>query len=50
VLVLLGVELTGHKNLLVVLLQALFIAGIIVTSALDLRDRRRAAAPESTSR
>ena len=46
VLVLLVVQLSGHRSGLVVLLQTLLIAGIIVTSALDLRDlrRRRAAA------
>ncbi len=41
VLVLLALELFGHRSLLVVLLQALLILGIIVTSALDLRDLRR---------
>jgi len=41
VLALLGVELSGRKNLPVVLVQALLIVGIIVTSALDLRDLRR---------
>ena len=46
VLVLLAFELSGHRSLLVTLPQALLILGIIVTSALDLRDlrRRRAAA------
>ena len=42
VLALLGVELSGRKNLPpVVLVQAVLIVGIIVTSALDLRDLRR---------
>lgn len=41
VLALLGVELSGRKNLPVVLVQALLIVGIVVTSALDLRDLRR---------
>jgi uncharacterized membrane protein YecN with MAPEG domain len=47
VLVLLAFELSGHENWLVILLQALLIIGIIVTSALDLQDlrRRRAATP-----
>jgi hypothetical protein len=46
VLVLLAVELSGHRSWFVVLLQTLFILGIIVTGALDLWDlrRRRAAA------
>ncbi len=42
VLALLGVELSGRKNLPpVVLVQAVLIVGIIVTSAVDLRDLRR---------
>ena len=41
VLVLLAFELSGHRSLLVTLPQALLILGIIVTSALDLRDLRR---------
>jgi hypothetical protein len=46
VLVLLAFELSGHRTWLVTLPQTLLILGIIVTSALDLRDlrRRRAAA------
>jgi len=46
VLVLLPFELSGHRSWLVILPQALLILGIIITSALDLRDlhRRRAAA------
>jgi uncharacterized membrane protein YfhO len=46
VLVLLAVEVSGHRNWLVILVQVLLILGIIVTSALDLWDlrRRRAAA------
>jgi len=46
VLILLVVELSGHRSWLVIVPQALLILGIIVTSALDLRDlrRRRAAA------
>jgi hypothetical protein len=45
VLVLLAVELSGYRGLIVTFPQALLILGIIVTSALDLRDllRRRAA-------
>jgi hypothetical protein len=45
VLILLAVELSGHRGLIVTVPQALLILGIIVTSALDLRDlhRRRAA-------
>jgi hypothetical protein len=41
VLVLLAFELSGHRSLPVILLQALLILGIIVTSALDLWDLRR---------
>jgi len=41
VLALLVVELSGHRTWLVVVPQALFIVGIIVTSVLDLRDLRR---------
>jgi 4-amino-4-deoxy-L-arabinose transferase-like glycosyltransferase len=46
VLVLLAYELSGHRSWPVILPQALLILGIIVTSALNLRDlrRRRAAA------
>jgi hypothetical protein len=40
VLALLGVELSGRRNRPVVVAQAVLIAGIIVTSALDLRDLR----------
>jgi hypothetical protein len=45
VLVLLAVELSGYRGLIVTVPQALLILGIIVTSAFDLRDllRRRAA-------
>jgi hypothetical protein len=52
VLVLLAVELSGHRGRFVVLLQTLFILGIILTSALDLLDlrRRRAAAAGPSSR
>jgi|SRR5665213_194057 len=51
VLILLAVELTGHRSWIVVALQALLIIGIIITSALDLRDvhGRRAAGPGTTS-
>jgi hypothetical protein len=51
-LAILAFELSGHRSWLVILLQALLIVGIIVTSALDLRDlrRRRAAAPGPPSR
>jgi 4-amino-4-deoxy-L-arabinose transferase-like glycosyltransferase len=51
VLVLLVFELFGHRSWLVVLPQALLIVGIIITSALDLRDlrRRRAALPRPPS-
>ena len=51
VLALLVVELTGHRGLPVVIPQALLIAGIIITSVLDLRDvhGRRAAGPGTTS-
>jgi len=50
VLGLLGVELSGRRNWPVVLVQALLIVGIIVTSVLDLRDlrRERAEAPDRT--
>jgi 4-amino-4-deoxy-L-arabinose transferase-like glycosyltransferase len=50
VLLLLAVELSGHRSWRVTLPQALLILGIIVTSALDLRDlrRRRAAAGPSS--
>jgi hypothetical protein len=41
VLTLLVVELLGHRSWPVVALQALLIAGIVVTSVLDLRDLRR---------
>ena len=52
VLVLLAVQLSGHRGWFVVLLQTLFILGIILTSALDLMDlrRRRAAAAGPPSR
>jgi hypothetical protein len=40
VLALLVVELSGHRAWLVVIPQALFIVGIIVTNVLDLRDLR----------
>ena len=40
VLALLGVELSERRNWPVVLVQVLLITGIIVTSALDLRDLR----------
>jgi len=43
VLVLLVVELTGHRTWLVVVPQALLVVGIIVTSVLDLGDVRHAA-------
>ena len=42
VLVLLVVELSSRRTWLVVVPQALFIVGIIVTSVLDMRDVRRA--------
>lgn len=47
VLVLLAIELTGHRSWPVLLLQVLLIIGIVITSALDLRDLRgrRTAAP-----
>jgi hypothetical protein len=41
VLALLIEELIGRRTWLVGLVQAVFIVGIIVTSALDLRDLRR---------
>jgi uncharacterized membrane protein YfhO len=41
VLVLLAVELSGHRGWFVILVQVLLILGIIVTSALDLWDLRR---------
>lgn len=41
VLALLAIELSGHRSRPVILLQALLIVGIIVTSALDLRGLRR---------
>ena len=41
VLILLVVELSGHRTWEVVVLQALFIVGIIVTSVLDIADVRR---------
>jgi len=41
VLILLVVELFGHRSWLVIVPQALFIVGIIVTSVLDIRDVRR---------
>ena len=41
VLALVGVELSGHRPWPVILLQALLIVGIVITSALDLRDIRR---------
>lgn len=41
VLVLLPIELSGHRSWPVILLQALLIVGIIATSVLDLRDLRR---------
>jgi len=41
VLALLVVELSGHRTWLVVVPQALFIVGIIVTSVLDMLDLRR---------
>lgn len=41
VLALLAVELSGRRSWPVILIQSLFIAGIVVTSALDLRDLRR---------
>ena len=46
VLVLLGLELSGHRGWLVIVPQVLLIAGVIVTSALDLRDLRRKRAAE----
>jgi uncharacterized membrane protein YoaK (UPF0700 family) len=51
VLALVAVEISGHKSWPVVLLQALLIVGIIVSSAFDLRDprRRRASAHGPTS-
>ena len=47
VLVLLAIELSGHRSWPVILLQGLLIVGIVITSALDLRNLRggRAAAP-----
>jgi hypothetical protein len=44
VVALLGLELAGHRAWFVVLPQALLIVGIVVTSALDIRDLRRRAA------
>ena len=41
VLMLLSVELAGHRTIFVVVPQALLIAVIIVTSVLDLRHLRR---------
>jgi len=41
VLILLVVELPGHRSWLVIVPQALLILGIIVTSVLDIRDVRR---------
>jgi fructose-specific phosphotransferase system IIC component len=41
VLVLLAVELFGQRSWLLGAIQILFIAGIIVTSILDLRELRR---------
>jgi hypothetical protein len=41
VLILLVVELSGHRSWLVIVPQALFILGIIVTSVRDIRDIRR---------
>jgi len=41
VLILLVVELSGHRSWLVIVPQALLILGIIVTSVLDIRDVRR---------
>ena len=41
VLILLVVELSGHCTWEVVVLQALFIVGVIVTSVLDIADVRR---------
>jgi len=51
VLGLLGVELSGHRGWPVVLIQAMLIGGIVVTSVLDLRDLRhkRGEGPEATS-
>jgi hypothetical protein len=40
VLVLLAIELSGHRSWPLFLLQGLLIVGIVVTSALDLRDFR----------
>ena len=45
VLVLLAVELSGHRDWPVLLLQSLFIVGIVITSGLDLRDLRGRRAP-----
>jgi hypothetical protein len=41
VLVLVIIELTGHRSWPVVLVQALLIFGIVTTSLLDVRDLRR---------
>jgi hypothetical protein len=41
VLALLAVELIGHRSRPVILIQAVLIGGIVVTSGLDLRDLRR---------
>jgi len=49
VVALLGRELAGHRAWFVVLPQALLIVGILVTSALDIRDLRRRAAATPTS-
>jgi hypothetical protein len=40
VLVLLAIELSGHRSWPLFLLQGLLIVGIVVTSALDLRELR----------
>ena len=41
VLVLLAIQLSGHRSQPVILLQVVLIVGIIATSALDLRDLLR---------
>jgi uncharacterized membrane protein YecN with MAPEG domain len=48
VLVLLALELTGHRPWPVLVLQVLLIAGIVITSALDFRDLRARRAAEKS--
>ena len=45
VLILLAIELGGHRSWLVVVPQVLLIAGITVTSVLDVRGLRRTRTP-----